>query len=229
MEMSLLLTLMIYASSFFVLGLFMLFCKLRTQGALFSRGFLFLSVFGFTHGIHELFVIATQLGLSATILLGFSNLFFLAGSFFSLFMFSVEMIRGVNWARGIPIGAALMWILSTGMIASGTPPLEEVYRFSSLLARWGLGFAGSFLLGYAFLRVSQRFRVKGLSKPARNFILPSVGFFLYSAFGGLITFDIYGVSIYALRGFSAAIITITVVYVFWNTRIVVDHLEHLIK
>lgn len=157
-----------------------------------TKSFYFLGLFGLIHGITE-WIDWTRLFIKINYALQLhwldvSKVVFLTVSFLFLMQFGINLLtvkkEKFKFLRYLPLilGIAFfVYTLSQGILSS-----------SELIARYGFGFFGSLLSTIALFLIFRRTTIN--LHPLRvGAYLMFVAFFVYTIFGGLITFTIYGV------------------------------------
>ncbi|MEI6731379.1 MAG: hypothetical protein WCK90_01730 [archaeon] len=170
-----------------------------------ANSFFFLGLFGLVHGITEWIDLSRLYlkinGFSALAWLDASKIVFLTISFLLLMQFGINLliIKKKEWniLKWIPLSLGVLFFvyaLSTGVFFS-----------SEILARYGFGFTGSLLatLGLFNILRSTKGSLRGLRASANAMFL---AFVVYTVFGGLITFTIYGMPPQLIRMLCAVVV-----------------------
>jgi hypothetical protein len=181
-----------YGLGFLVLAWMVFLKKRKLVDVDLTKSFYFLGLFGLIHGITE-WIDWSRLFMKINYGLQFhwldvSKVVFLTVSFLFLLQFGINLLtlkkEKLKWIRYLPLVLGIgffVYTLSLGILGS-----------SELLARYGLGFSGSLLTTIGLFLIFRKTSIN--IHPLRvGAYLMFVAFFVYTIFGGLITFTIYGV------------------------------------
>lgn len=185
----------IYGLSFFVLGLSIaLQSRVRSRLDL-ARSVSWLAAFGFTHAFHEwgeyfIPIQSAYLSDGAVEVLQGLRLLLLAVSFACLLEFGARLLRPQSAARRLTLlNAALLivWLFVTFVPLRAAYQGQTWHHLGDALARYGLGFPGALLAGYALRRHSIE-RIAPLNAPniVRSLRIVGLSLVAYSLLGGLI-------------------------------------------
>jgi signal transduction histidine kinase len=187
------LVLFVYGQTFFTMGLAIFLQSRRHSRLRLARDLRWLAGFGVLHGIHEwgdLFIPiqATFLPRPYVELLFTLHVIVLASSFACLLVFgAVTLEKRWPWGRKFVIGMAALWGALFWLTLYPAPTFGDWHQWSSIWARYLLGFPGSLLAAYG-LRYQAETSVKPLGVTRIYNTLRVAGFALlaYAVLGGLI-------------------------------------------
>ena len=208
---------LIYGTSFIIMFLAMTFWKNRVSHIELMNDFKFLAIFALLHGLTEYFDILRILEWQPAWFFDLMKLLLATASFAALLAFGVNVISAgieeYRWLRGMPFGAIWMytWMLIFIGLDFSNSNSGINYRVADLAQRYTLGLLGALISSYAFLDLSSKIKAIAGGKARRRFIYAGLAFALYAVFGGIITWDVFGVPIIVYRTISAVLITLTVI------------------
>ncbi|MFO8035915.1 MAG: sensor histidine kinase [Anaerolineales bacterium] len=186
----------VYGLSFFILGLATALQSRQYSRLDLARALKWLAAFGLIHGLHEwgdVFIPVQEEYVSTftSRTLHRIHLISLGVSFACLMEFGVALlgtVGGKDWLHIIPAALLAVWFFV------GFFPLADVYEefmvwhdVTNALARYFIGFPGSFLVAYSLRKHSFQ-RIRKLNVPDIFNMLRNagIGFLLYGLFSGLI-------------------------------------------
>ncbi len=185
--------LFIYGQVFFVLGMAIFLQSRRHSRLRLARDLRWLAVFGILHGLHEWGLVfiplqSTYLADNWIRLLLMMQVWLLTGSFICLLVFGVRLVEtSFAWLRWIAVGLAGGWIVVFSTpIFIGESFVDWLY-FSSVAARYLLGFTGAALSAYGLYKLAHS-DVVLLNGRKFHQMLRLAGWSLlaYAFFGGLL-------------------------------------------
>ncbi len=181
-----------YGLGFLILASVVFLKKRKLVDVDLTKSFYYLGLFGLIHGITE-WIDFTRLFLKINYSLQFvwldlSKVIFLTVSFLFLLQFGLNILtlkaERMKVVRYLPLALGILFFvytISLGILGS-----------SELLARYGFGFTGSLLSTIALFNIYKKTDIN--LRPLRNgAFFMFVAFAVYTVFGGLITFTIFGI------------------------------------
>lgn len=200
----------IYVVSFLVMA-YVIFRGIRKATSLvLVTTFQMLAAFGLTHAIREMidwarFILETN-GHAEIAWLKFLSDAFLILSFVVLLQFAINLLSyrserkmAYRLIPGLLVAAGIV-----AMVATRTYGTDQV----ALCVRRSFGFAGALLSGVAFCKVAVAMRAIGSARVEGGLVLGALGFFAYSAFGGLIVTTVAGQPVQIFRALCAFTIAV---------------------
>lgn len=189
-----------YGLVFFIMGLVVALQSRQFSRLELARSLNWLAGFGILHGLNEwgdLFIPIQAEYLSTIVinLLYVFQLFLLALSFTSLFMFGVSLLKPagrLQWLSTAPTALFVLWVFVTFFVL--TPIYQDEttwHHISNAIARYFIAFPGGLLAAYS-LRSHAMQRIQPLGVPAVYNALRVTGISLagYAILGGLIPLPI---------------------------------------
>ncbi len=185
----------VYGLSFFVLGLAIALQSRQSSRLDLARAVTWLAAFGLAHGFHEwgeyfIPIQAAYLSESTVEVLHGLRLVLLATSYSFLLEFGARLLRPDPISRWMTAGNTVLlatWFVVTFFVLRGQMSDQEWIGISDALARYGLGFPGGLVSGYALRRHTME-RIAPLEVPHIVRRLRVVGLSLvgYGIIGGLL-------------------------------------------
>lgn len=185
----------VYGLSFFILGLSIALQTRKSSRLDLARSVNWLAAFGFAHAFHEwgeyfIPIQSAYLSSGAVEALQGLRLLLLAASYVCLLEFGARLLRPHPAARRLTLlNAALLalWLVATFLPLRAAYQGQTWYNLGDALARYGIGFPGALLAGYALRRHSIE-RIAPLKAPniVRRLRIVGLSLVAYSVLGGLI-------------------------------------------
>ena len=187
----------VYGLVFFILGVTVLLQTRSYSRLRLARNLPWLGWFGILHGLYEWgdIFIPIQLGNMGEHYFRLFDLIshlLLAGSFWCLFQFGIELMRPASkawrWIRLIPSLVLVAWALGPmilGYVFSSD--LAQWHSFAYAMTRYMLCFPGSILAGIGLLRqIKLQIRPLKLPKIERKLRVAAIALFAYAVLAGLV-------------------------------------------
>lgn len=231
-DINIILVFFIYGLAFFSMGLVMLMEAGRSPLIVQTRVLYLLSIFGFTHGIHEWLEIAVDRSdwfeLNFPSQVGLIRLGLLAFSFAPLLLFGLRVLlpqhrfsRREILLGGALLGLYLIWLVAVTMTARRSH--ADWLRHTDVLIRYTLAIPGALITGLALNRqgtiasLADRPRLKGYLRWAgisfvlygiTQFFVPAADFFPANQFNATAFDQFVGLPIQFFRAAVAVLATI---------------------
>jgi hypothetical protein len=204
----------VYGVSFLVMSYLVLNGIKKATAISLITTFYMLAVFGIAHGSAELvdwarFILKVY-GHGEIMFLKYVSQLLMIGSFVVLLQFAVNLFTYKYEKK-----ATLRFIPGVLFLAYvAVLFFTKTYEISraALFARYGLGFAGALLSGFALLYLANSMKAVGDSTAIRGLLVSAIGFGLYAIFAGLIIQPIAGLPIQLFRSACAFTIAISSFY-----------------
>ncbi len=180
----------VYGEAFFVLGLAIALQSRKHSQLPLAKRLWLLSAFGFIHGIYEWGAVfipiqQTYLPAGAVSILRVLQLVLEAVSFLALLQFGAELIalgsKRLRWLSTLPALGFLAWTLA--MFAAETQPrvtLDQVLVLGDILARYGMGVAGSMAAAWGLWWQAEQVREMDLPRISNYFRAAAYAFVAYT-------------------------------------------------
>jgi len=208
-----------YGLTFLFLGASIALKDLKASRLKLSGNLWLLSLFGFSHGIHEwielfLLINAKHLSGREVLLVRASTLIIVLLSFFFLLQFGLALFYSINrqrfffWSK---FGAMVLFLVMLVYLGTHESSYDSAFfKKTDILYRRTFCLAGGLITGYGLIVYS--WAVKKMSRPiSRYFFFTGLGFIFYGIFAGLIPshtlIPFFSVPIEFFRGFAAVLIT----------------------
>jgi len=187
-----------YGLGFLILAGLVFLKKRKLVDVDLTKSFYFLGLFGLIHGLTE-WVDFSRLFIKLNYNLSFiwldiSKVILLTVSFLFLLQFGINLLTlkkdNLKSVRYLPLVLGILFFvytLSSGILGS-----------SELLARYGFGFSGSLISTVALFIVFRKTLLINSDLKLGAFLM-FLSFFVYTIFGGFITFTLYGVPLQFIR------------------------------
>jgi len=209
----------VYGLTFLFLGASIALKDLKASQLKLSGNLWLLSLFGFSHGIHEwielfLLINAKHLSTKEVFWVRASTLIIVLLSFLFLLQFGLALLYSISrkrfffWSK---FGALGIFVLLLVYLSRHEFPHDvSIFRETDILYRRTFCLFGSFITGYSLIVYSRA--VKKLSRRiSRYFFFTGLGFFLYGIFGGIIPsrtlLPLFSIPVEFFRGLAAVLIT----------------------
>jgi hypothetical protein len=182
----------------------------RTTSLALVSSFWMLVLFGFTHGVAELFdwvrFVGQTFGIRESLPLLYLGQGMMILSFVFLLQFGINLLTYQSEKKGLvrAIPIILFAIYGTAVLVLGITDIRQM----GLIARYGFGFLGSALSAIVLFRLGHTMKALGIPKLVIGLNVTAFGFLCYAVVGGLIITPVLGLPIQLFRAACALTIAL---------------------